>query len=840
MGATGRSLWSFATCLAVWLLSSSSVCGSAVPLPTHTNRDDRRASKFFHSVEKKTEGPDDQVIRKDELKDLLENSLGSEHFDDASEVADGVDEAFSKIDVGGDGSISLSEMTSFWSRLDSLQSVNDVADWVRYAVQLPQYEETFRKNAITGYDLPTLLEGKGRLLKDELGIQNNLHRRIITRSINTRLLGIGKLPSRRHRLICTVLPNCEGIELNWDMYWSDESVPTGQTEFIPIHLYRVKRRRVHPGGPKRSSWSDDAIVHSFPFLHSAFSDKDKDAFFSYKVQAWNLFGPSNWSDEALCDPLPASCEALFVDATVLASRENGNSLGGRTRRPFPLQLMKIPQEANRRTTKFFKTFEAGTDGENNMLIDNKEMEEWIRENIKNSDRFDEDAEIESAVKRAISNLDAGGDGFISPSEMTHFWGSLKDLRTVDHVVAWFRHALQLPHYEKMLREKSITGYMLTRLFVSPQTMKEKIGIEDELHLKTLTDILKIRLIGLRDIPEPVTSLQCATNCNRYKFAWLDPQSSTNAATAFQPHKYQVQSRYDSVQGWNDNIVGVDTTEFIVPTQDDESSSGQMQFRVRAWSSLGASSWSKISSCDFPPESCTKARKSSWANLQDEKDELLWRLVGAIMPGIGDWHPIARYSFYFGVVFSAWYLMLYSLRAFVMYYKSKHLDDDVDDVQDDYFLGTKDVGIRTRRTSSSAVEEPEDHIGREGGDESATSESVKKQKQCFYASCATRGKKKTQWKRFSQKLGLRPRVIHNCTRCFEVSFCKDHGYVSHKRGTCSLEYGRNTCLCNSCIDFLIQNEGETCIHKHVRNLTRERDRKIAEDAWYSRGEGVDAD
>ena len=64
--------------------------------------------------------------------------------------------------------------------------------------------------------------------------------------------------------------------------------------------------------------------------------------------------------------------------------------------------------------------------------------------IRNSERFDEDAEIESAVQRAISNLDVGGDGYISPSEMTHFWGSLK--------VFW--------ESSKLLLESEVVGQVL--------------------------------------------------------------------------------------------------------------------------------------------------------------------------------------------------------------------------------------------------------------------------------------------------------------------------------------------------------------------------------------------
>lgn len=53
-------------------------------------------------------------------------------------------------------------------------SVDEVADWITHAVQLPQYRDAFVANSITGYDFPALLENTGESLRLDLGVTNKL------------------------------------------------------------------------------------------------------------------------------------------------------------------------------------------------------------------------------------------------------------------------------------------------------------------------------------------------------------------------------------------------------------------------------------------------------------------------------------------------------------------------------------------------------------------------------------------------------------------------------------------------------------------------------------------
>ena len=60
---------------------------------------------------------------------------------------------------------------NFWS--DSvLKTAADVADWVEFALQLPEYRENFESNHVTGMELPDLVANGGALLRQQIGIEN--------------------------------------------------------------------------------------------------------------------------------------------------------------------------------------------------------------------------------------------------------------------------------------------------------------------------------------------------------------------------------------------------------------------------------------------------------------------------------------------------------------------------------------------------------------------------------------------------------------------------------------------------------------------------------------------
>ena len=80
-----------------------------------------------------------------------------------------------------DGYISLAELRQYWASLKTLSTPEEVAEWVVHSVRLPQYAEAFLSNAVTGFDLPLLLQDKGKILI-ELGVDTCLHRRVFERA----------------------------------------------------------------------------------------------------------------------------------------------------------------------------------------------------------------------------------------------------------------------------------------------------------------------------------------------------------------------------------------------------------------------------------------------------------------------------------------------------------------------------------------------------------------------------------------------------------------------------------------------------------------------------------
>ncbi|CAN0360528.1 unnamed protein product, partial [Hapterophycus canaliculatus] len=85
---------------------------------------------------------------------------------------------------------------STWiNRLGSMLTVEEAADWVTHAVQLPpEVAEAFRTNSISAYDFPQLVEDDGAALYD-LGIKRKFRKRIV-KAIEVKLLGLGDEPPR--------------------------------------------------------------------------------------------------------------------------------------------------------------------------------------------------------------------------------------------------------------------------------------------------------------------------------------------------------------------------------------------------------------------------------------------------------------------------------------------------------------------------------------------------------------------------------------------------------------------------------------------------------------------
>ena len=166
----------------------------------------------MNKIDGTTEGSNDLEIRREELKEFIRENLGkSENFDEDKEVSSSVENAFDNMDIGGDGVISRADLTAFWTKMKGLQTVNDVVDWVKYGLQLRQYENNFRSN-ITGDVLPTLLIRK-QFMKSTLKITNELHILHFRTSLKARLLGLHEIPDKVQLKRCK--SHCDRFEVFW-------------------------------------------------------------------------------------------------------------------------------------------------------------------------------------------------------------------------------------------------------------------------------------------------------------------------------------------------------------------------------------------------------------------------------------------------------------------------------------------------------------------------------------------------------------------------------------------------------------------------------------------------
>ena len=147
----------------------------------------------MNKIEWTTEGSNDLEIRREELNEFIRENLGkSENFDEDTEVTTSVENAFDNMDIGGDGNFSR-RYNGLLDKNERVATVNDVVDWVKYGLQLRQYENNFRSNSITGDVLPTLLIRK-QFMKSTLKITNELHILHFRTSLKARLLGLLRSP----------------------------------------------------------------------------------------------------------------------------------------------------------------------------------------------------------------------------------------------------------------------------------------------------------------------------------------------------------------------------------------------------------------------------------------------------------------------------------------------------------------------------------------------------------------------------------------------------------------------------------------------------------------------
>jgi len=243
--------------------------------------------------------------------------IGGNSFDEKDEINHASKAAFKRLDSDKDGLIEPTDLSLFWQRQSrGLRTVDEVCDWIAHAVQLPQYVSAFRQNAVVGSDFPWLLEKKGAMLRDDIGISSELHRRQIMRGIRMVVLSIGTVG--KAPLGLRVESQEQGrIQLIWDLVVDERT---------PVHKYELQRTNNSIVTEGRESLVWETVYygreHACSILlpaRESIKVEDLIGVYSYRVRSWNMVGPSGWSEPLQARPLQEMARQISTFLAVLGT-----------------------------------------------------------------------------------------------------------------------------------------------------------------------------------------------------------------------------------------------------------------------------------------------------------------------------------------------------------------------------------------------------------------------------------------------------------------------------------------------------------------------------------------
>ncbi|POM78096.1 hypothetical protein PHPALM_4421 [Phytophthora palmivora] len=221
-----------------------------------------------------------------------------------------VDAALKKLDRDHDAVISWKELDERWESVGSEMTVDEVADWIAYAVQLPQYSEVFRANSISGYTFPLLMANDGARLQ-EIGVNSELHRHQLAMFLQMKYLGMGRKPETAVSSVCTV----EGMTAQNKVLLQIAWVPTENSP----QRYQLERR-----SPGETTWMPVFSGADTEFLDVV----EPDQHMVYRLTTWNSYGRSPHTT-VRCDDAYATVASS--DSSVIGSSPPLLSSSGKSR-----------------------------------------------------------------------------------------------------------------------------------------------------------------------------------------------------------------------------------------------------------------------------------------------------------------------------------------------------------------------------------------------------------------------------------------------------------------------------------------------------------------------------
>ncbi|KAJ8612240.1 hypothetical protein CTAYLR_002952 [Chrysophaeum taylorii] len=193
---------------------------------------ERDASLLFDILDADADGEVEQA----ELEAFVGDAIGGHVLDSREEIEAGVASILDAADSNADARLSTAETFAYWKTLGSLLSVDEVAQWVEHAAQLPTHvARKFRDASVSGYDFAELVRDgsseTGALAK--IGVKHARQRTKLVRAMRMRLTGVGRTPKSPGPLLVLGKPKCGEVRLAWSH---------AQGGNFPTHKYRLERR----------------------------------------------------------------------------------------------------------------------------------------------------------------------------------------------------------------------------------------------------------------------------------------------------------------------------------------------------------------------------------------------------------------------------------------------------------------------------------------------------------------------------------------------------------------------------------------------------------------------
>ena len=91
------------------------------------------SNTFFSSLD--TDG--DGAIEPNEISNFLRDKVGGAEFDTAIEVGTEVTKIMKRLDADNNDGLEMDDMIKHWTELEGLLNVEEVAEWIVYAGQMP-------------------------------------------------------------------------------------------------------------------------------------------------------------------------------------------------------------------------------------------------------------------------------------------------------------------------------------------------------------------------------------------------------------------------------------------------------------------------------------------------------------------------------------------------------------------------------------------------------------------------------------------------------------------------------------------------------------------------------